>query len=64
MKQFFEDHEITTIFTKSEMRKILTLCTKNVRFSFDNHVHIEIDGVAKDSLVTEKIFLLLNLRLP
>ena len=30
IRQIFEDHEITTIFTKSEMKKLLTLCTKNI----------------------------------
>ena len=36
IKPIFEDHEITTIFTKSEMKKLMTLCTKNVLFSFNN----------------------------
>ena len=37
IKQIFEDynHEITTILTKSEMKKLLNLYTKNVRFSFN-----------------------------
>ena len=44
-----EDHEITTIFTKSEMKKVLTLCTKNVHFWFNNQIYIQIDGLAMGS---------------
>ena len=49
IKQIFEDYKITTIFTKSEMKKLLTLCTKNVHFSFNNEIYIQIDGVAMGS---------------
>ena len=37
IKQIFEDHEITTIFTKSEMKKLLTLCTKNI-YIYTSHL--------------------------
>ena len=60
IKRIFEDHEITTIFTKSEMKKLLTLCTKNVHFSFNNEIYIQIDGVAMGSPlgpVIENIFM-------
>ena len=60
IKRIFEDHEITTIFTKSEMKKLLTLCTKNVHFSFNNDIYIQIDGVAMGSPlgpVTANIFM-------
>ena len=46
IKQIFEDHEIATIFTKSEIKKLLTLCTKNVHFSFNNEIYMQTDGVA------------------
>ena len=49
MKRTFEDHEITTIFTKSEIKKLLTLCTKNVHFPFKNEIYIQLDGVAMSS---------------
>ena len=49
IKRIFEDHEITTIFTKSEIKKLLTLCTKNVHFSFNNEICIQIDGFAMGS---------------
>ena len=38
-----------TIFTKSEMKKLLTLCTKNLHFLFNNEIYIQIDGVAMGS---------------
>ena len=60
IKQIFEDHEITTIVTKSQMKKLLTLCTKNVHFSFNNDIYIQIDGVAMGSPlgpVTANIFM-------
>ena len=49
IKRIFEDHEITTIFTKSEMKKLLTLCSKNVHFSVNNDIYTQIDGVAMGS---------------
>ena len=38
INRFFEDHEITTTFTKSEMTKLLTLCNKIVHSSFNNEI--------------------------
>ena len=32
IKKNYEKHEITTVFTKHEMKKLLTICTKNVRW--------------------------------
>ena len=49
IKRIFQDHEITTIFTKSEMEKLLTLCPKHVHFSFNNEIYIQLDGVAMGS---------------
>ena len=49
IKRIFEDHEVTAIFTKSEMKKLLTLCTKNVYLSFNNEIYIQIDRVAMGS---------------
>ena len=31
------------------MKKLLTLCTKNVHFLFNNEIYIQIDGVAMGS---------------
>ena len=44
MKRLLE----TTIFTKPKMKKLLTLWTKNVHFSF-NEIYIQIDGVVMSS---------------
>ena len=49
IKRIFEDIEMTTIFTKSKMKKLLTWCTKNVYFTFDNEIYIEIDRAAMGS---------------
>ena len=49
IKRIFEDHDIMTILKKSESKKLLTLCTKNVHFSFNNEIYIQIDGVAMSS---------------
>ena len=48
IKRIYEKHEIT-VFTKHEMKKLLTICTKNVHFSFNNNIYIQIDGVAMGS---------------
>ena len=44
--QICEKHEITTVFTKNEMKKLLTICMKNLHFSFNNDIYIQVDGVA------------------
>ena len=42
IKQIYEKHEITRVFTKNEMKKLLTICTKYVHFSFNNDIYIYI----------------------
>ena len=49
IKRIYAKHEITTVFTRPEMKKLLTICTKNVHFSFNNNIYIQIDGVAMGS---------------
>ena len=44
--QICEKHEITTVFTKNEMKKLLTICMKNLHFSFNNDIYIQVDGIA------------------
>ena len=46
IKQIFEHHENKTTFAKSEMNKLLALCTKNIHFSFNNEIYIQTDRVA------------------
>ena len=41
--------EIVTILTKTEMKNLLILCTKNVHFAFNNEICIQNDGVAMGS---------------
>ena len=37
------------ILTRSEMKELLTLCTKNVYFTFDGDMYLQTDGVAVGS---------------
>ena len=41
--------EISTALTKNEMKKLLTLCTKNVHFTLNNEIYVQNDGVAMGS---------------
>lgn len=50
-----------TIFTKSEMKKLLTLYIKNLHFSFNNEIYIQTDDAAMGSPfgpVIAKIFMI------
>ena len=49
IKRIDEKDEITSVFTKNEMKKLLTICTRNVHFSFNNDIYIWIDVVAMGS---------------
>ena len=42
-------HEITTVFMKNEIKKLLTIFTKHVHFSFNNDIYVQIDGFAMGS---------------
>ena len=33
------------------MKKLLTICTQNMDFNFNNDVYIQIDGIAMGSLL-------------
>ena len=37
------------ILTRSEMKELLTLCTKHVYFTFDGDMYLQTDGVAVGS---------------
>ena len=41
--------QIDTDVSRSEMKELLYLCTKNVNFSFDNSIYNQSDGVAMGS---------------
>ena len=49
IKRIDEKDEITSVFTKNEMKKLLTICTRNVHFSFNNDIYIQTDGIAMSS---------------
>ena len=41
--------EIPIKLTKNEMKKLLTLCSKNVHFTLNNEIYVQNDGVAMGS---------------
>ena len=43
------NREINIDISRSEMKELLYLCTRNVHFSFDNNIYIQNDGVAMAS---------------
>ena len=45
LRRIYDKHEIT----RSEMKELLILCTKNVPFTFDNVIKVQKDGVAMGS---------------
>ena len=49
LKKIYDRKEIINEITNPEMKELLTLCTKNVYFTFDNQVYKQNDGVAMRS---------------
>ena len=49
LKQIYENHEIARSITRNEIREIILLYTKNVRFTFRNVVYLQTNGVAVGS---------------
>ena len=47
LRRIYTNHELTTSLTKKEMKELLLLCTKNVHFTFNGQIYIQVDGVAK-----------------
>ena len=43
------DKKINTNIPKTEVKELLQLCTKNVYFTFNGEIYIQIDGVAMGS---------------
>ena len=41
--------EISAVLTKNELKKLLTLCTKNVHFTQNNEIYVQNDGAAMGS---------------
>ena len=60
LNRIYNNREINTDITRSEIKELLYLCTKNFRFSFDNNIYIQNDGVAMGSslgLILVNIFM-------
>ena len=49
LKRIYERKEINTSISKKEMKQLLTLCTKNVHFTYGNKVYQQNHGVAMGS---------------
>ena len=49
LEKIYDRKEIINEITNPEMKELLTLCTKNVYFTFDNQVYKQNDGVAMRS---------------
>ena len=49
LRRTYTNHELTTSLIKKEMKELLLLCTKNVRFTFNEQIYIQVDGVAMGS---------------
>ena len=49
LKKIYDEHEITTNIGRKEMKDLITLCTNNVRFTFNNEIYQQSDGIAMGS---------------
>ena len=47
--RIYDHKELDTSITKSEMKEMLTLCTKNVHFTYNRKIFVQTDGVAMGS---------------
>ena len=49
LKRIYDNGELSTNITRSEMKEMLTRCTKNVHFTFNGDIYVQTDGVAMGS---------------
>ena len=49
--RIYDHKELDTSITKSEMKEMLTLCTKNVHFTYNRKIFVQTDSVAMGSLL-------------
>ena len=49
LKRIYDDKEIQTNISRTEMKKLLLLCIKSVHFTFQNDIYLQKDGVAMGS---------------
>ena len=51
LKRIYDNGELSTDITRSEMKEMLKLCTKNVHFTFNGDIYLRTDGVAMVSFL-------------
>ena len=51
LRKIYDHKELDTSITKSEMKEMPTLCTKNVHFTYNRKIFVQTDGVAIGSLL-------------
>ena len=57
LKRIYDQAELQTFLTRSELKEMLLLCTKKVHFTFNGRTYIQTDGVAMGSpLCTSRYF--------
>ena len=49
LKRIYDNGELSTDIIRSEMEEMLTLCTKNVHFTFNGDIYLQTDRVAMGS---------------
>ena len=49
LERVYVDRDLQINIDQKDLKKLLTLCTKNVHFSFNNDIYIQSDGVAMGS---------------
>ena len=49
LDRVYNRNEISTVLTKNEMKKLLTLCTKKIHFTLKNEIYIQNDRVVMES---------------
>ena len=49
LKRIYDNGELSTNITRSEMKEMLTLCTKNVHFTFNGDIYLQAEGVTMGS---------------
>ena len=49
LERIYNKGELVTNITRSEMKEMLLLCTKNVHFSYNHDIYIQRDDVAMGS---------------
>ena len=51
IERIYDRKEIRIRITRPEMKELLTLCTKNAHFTFDNQLYLQDDELAMGSLL-------------